>query len=189
MSGQARFITSAAQLSQCPPDITREVAVIGRSNVGKSSLLGALLGQPSLVRRSRTPGRTQLMNYFATSHGDVLVDLPGYGFADVPDSVKGDLLSLVRTYLTGRQQLARVILLIDARRGEANPDDLTHYAMARDAGRDVLVVVTKIDRVPKSKRKATVAAVARSIGLPVTQVLAFSAETNEGLGAIKEAIR
>jgi GTP-binding protein len=185
---KARFITSAAKLSQCPPEIAREVAVIGRSNVGKSSLLGSLLGQVSLVRRSRTPGRTQLMNYFESPHGEILVDLPGYGFADVPDKVKAELEDLVERYLSQREQLALVLLLIDARRAKASPDDLAHFEFAQRHGRRVIVVVTKIDRVPKAKRKPTLRAVEHSLHIGTGDAIGFSAESGEGKGEVKKAI-
>jgi GTP-binding protein len=184
-----RFIKSAAKISQCPEDVTREVAVIGRSNVGKSSLLAQLLGQMSLVRRSRTPGRTQLANYFATKEGDVVVDLPGYGFADVPHQVKAELDTLVRSYIKDRTQLTLLLLLIDARRAAASKDDLAHFKFAQKSGREVLVVVTKMDRVAKSKRKLTLRAVEKSLALPEGTALPFSAETGDGLGGVKAAIQ
>jgi GTP-binding protein len=187
MSKTGRFIKSAAKLSQCP-DVAREVAVIGRSNVGKSSLLSVLLGQKSLVRRSRTPGRTQLMNYFESPHGEILVDLPGYGFADVPDQVKAGLEELVERYLAERAQLALVILLIDARRAQASPDDLAHFDFAQSQGRRVIVVVTKIDRVAKAKRKPTLRAVEQSLHIAAGSAIAFSAESGDGTGELKKAI-
>ncbi|MCC6810103.1 MAG: ribosome biogenesis GTP-binding protein YsxC [Deltaproteobacteria bacterium] len=188
MSGPT-FIISAAKLSQCPPEIEREVAVIGRSNVGKSSLLAQLLGQQSLVRRSRTPGRTQLINYFKTSEGDTLVDLPGYGFADVPNQVKAGLEHLVESYLRERDQLALVLLLIDARRAKGSDDDRAHLAFVQHCGRRVIVIVTKIDRLAKAKRKPTLREVEKSLDLPAGSAIGFSAETGDGLGAVRKAIQ
>jgi GTP-binding protein len=185
-----RFITSAAKISQCPADIAREVAVIGRSNVGKSSLLGALLKKPDLVRRSRTPGRTQLINYFESKDHDFLADLPGYGYAEMPGKVKAKLDDLIQSYLTERAPLALVLLLVDARRGEEpSALDRAHYEFAREHGRQVLVVVTKIDRIAKSQRKPTYKAIAQHLGVAEEDLLAVSSKEGDGLDALTKRLR
>ncbi len=183
-----RFMKSAAKLAHCPPGITREVAVIGRSNVGKSSLLGALLDKPDLVRSSRTPGRTQLINYFETKHHDILVDLPGYGYARMPAHVKEELDELIQSYLREREPLALVLLLVDARRELPTPLDRAHYDFARAHGRRVLVVATKIDRVPKAQRKPAYKKIEQALGIGPGDLLAVSVTENEGVDALRQRL-
>ncbi len=112
---QARFLISAAQLSQCPPDSGMEVAFAGRSNAGKSSAINTLCQQKALARTSKTPGRTQLLNFFALDEERRLVDLPGYGFAKVAEKVKREWQRSLSDYLENRQSLRGIILLMDVR--------------------------------------------------------------------------
>ena len=112
---QAKFLVSAAKLSQCPMDAGMEVAFAGRSNAGKSSALNALCQQKSLARTSKTPGRTQLLNFFSIDEQRRLVDLPGYGFAKVSEQVKQQWQKALSDYLENRQSLCGVILLVDVR--------------------------------------------------------------------------
>ena len=106
----ARFVTSAAQPSGFPPPSLPEIAVVGRSNVGKSSLINALVGQPGLARTSRTPGRTRLINWFEIDGRFHLVDLPGYGYAEVSQAMRESWRPLIETYLDTRTTLAGVLL-------------------------------------------------------------------------------
>lgn len=112
---KAQFVTSAPSLKQCPPDNAREVAFAGRSNAGKSSALNALTGSSKLARTSKTPGRTQLINFFAIEENRYLVDLPGYGYAKVPEAMKIKWQKHLDDYLTNRESLAGVVLLVDIR--------------------------------------------------------------------------
>ncbi|WP_330924565.1 ribosome biogenesis GTP-binding protein YihA/YsxC [Candidatus Sororendozoicomonas aggregata] len=112
---KAQFLKSAAKLSQCPPDNGREVAFAGRSNAGKSSALNALTGSSKLARTSKTPGRTQLINYFTIEQGVHLVDLPGYGYAKVPEAMKNEWQRHLNHYLTHRESLVGLVLLMDIR--------------------------------------------------------------------------
>ena len=112
---KAQFVTSAPTLKQCPPDNAREVAFAGRSNAGKSSALNALTGSSKLARTSKTPGRTQLINFFAVEENRYLVDLPGYGYAKVPEAMKIKWQKHLDDYLTNRESLAGVVLLVDIR--------------------------------------------------------------------------
>ncbi len=112
---KAHFLKSAAKLSQCPPDNGREVAFAGRSNAGKSSALNALTGSSKLARTSKTPGRTQLINYFTVEEGIHLVDLPGYGYAKVPEAMKNEWQRHLNHYLTHRESLVGLVLLMDIR--------------------------------------------------------------------------
>lgn len=112
---KAQFVTSAPTLRHCPPDNAREVAFAGRSNAGKSSALNALTGSSKLARTSKTPGRTQLINFFAIEENRYLVDLPGYGYAKVPEAMKIKWQKHLDDYLTNRESLAGVVLLVDIR--------------------------------------------------------------------------
>lgn len=112
---KTHFLVSAAKLSQCPKDIRREVAFAGRSNAGKSSALNALTGSSRLARTSKTPGRTQLINFFQVEQGLCLVDLPGYGYAKVSRSVKEEWGRHLSDYLQRRESLKGVVLLVDVR--------------------------------------------------------------------------
>jgi GTP-binding protein len=120
---RAEFLRSAHKLSQCPPDQGREVAFVGRSNVGKSSVINALTGRKALARISKTPGRTQQINYFVLDEQARLVDLPGYGFARVPRNLQAHWLETVNAYLQRRASLAGLILILDIRRGPGAEDE------------------------------------------------------------------
>lgn len=112
---KAQFVLSAPTLKQCPPDNAREVAFAGRSNAGKSSALNALTGSSKLARTSKTPGRTQLINFFKVEDNRYLVDLPGYGYAKVPEAMKIQWQKHLDNYLTNRESLMGVVLLVDIR--------------------------------------------------------------------------
>ena len=117
MKVHARFVTSAAKPADFPPERCRELAVVGRSNVGKSSLINSLVGQTELARTSRTPGRTRLANWFEVDGSFHLVDLPGYGYAEVEQRSARELAPLIETFLTKRARSRGVLLLVDVRRG------------------------------------------------------------------------
>lgn len=180
------FLISAARAEQLPALELPEVAFLGRSNVGKSSLLNALT-QARIARTSSTPGRTQHINLFRVhaGFGDfVLADLPGYGFAKAPKAVRASWGPLVETYLERRSTLRAGLLLLDARR-EAEADDLSLFETLRTLlhrrGAVAQVVVTKIDKLPKAKRKPRVAELARRLELPREAVIATSASGRLGL--------
>src|SRR5210317_574360 len=119
----ASFVTSAPALAKCPPSEKPEIAFAGRSNVGKSSLINCLLNRKGLVRTSSTPGRTQLLNFFDINEAFYFVDLPGYGFARAPRSVREQWQPMVHGYLKGRSSLRVVVWLLDVRR-DPSPEDL-----------------------------------------------------------------
>lgn len=119
---QARFLKGVARPSALPPDVGAEVAFAGRSNAGKSSVINALTGRASLARISKTPGRTQMLNFFVLDDTHRLVDLPGYGYANVPVGVKRRWAALVEGYLSARRSLVGVVLLMDARRPFTDAD-------------------------------------------------------------------
>jgi GTP-binding protein len=143
---ECAFIAGVGELGQLPPAALPEVAFAGRSNVGKSSLINALTGRNQLARISRTPGRTQQINMFDLGGRLMLVDLPGYGFAQAPKANVDAWQRLIRSYLRGRAGLMRTCLLIDARHGP-KPVDLEFMAMLGDVAVAYQVVLTKVDLV------------------------------------------
>jgi GTP-binding protein len=186
-----QFVLSAPTLEALPPADRPEIAVAGRSNVGKSTLLNALTGHHRLARVSNTPGRTQDLNFFAAPGVDCyLVDMPGYGFAEAPRSKVASWTRLIGDYLRGRPTLARVILLIDARRGLKDVDR-TVMRLLDDAAVSYQLVLTKTDKVPAQTLPALEAALADAISRhpaahPAT--LATSAITGAGIDLLRAEI-
>ena len=149
----ATFLTSASKLSQCPPDSGWEVAFAGRSNAGKSSAINCLTGNRKLARTSKTPGRTQLINFFQLNESQRLVDLPGYGFAKVPLAVKLKWTKNLEAYLQERQSLRGLILLMDVRRPLQEFDQtMLEWAIAADM--PVHILLTKADKLKKGPAKS-----------------------------------
>lgn len=145
----ARFVTSSPDLTQLPPDTLPEIAFIGRSNCGKSSLLNALTGTRSLARTSNRPGRTRLLNFFALDNTLMLVDLPGYGFAKVSKAERALWQKNWRDYPQKRTNLRHVFVLVDARRGLMDIDHNTMHGLDQ-IGQPYSVVLTKIDQCPRT---------------------------------------
>ena len=178
---RARFVLGAAREDQFPAWELGEVAFGGRSNVGKSSLLRVLAGNRRLVRVSRTPGRTQEVNFFEVNFGGTdcgFVDLPGYGYARVPGAIKDRWGRTVERYVSKRPQLVAFVLLVDSRRGpEGEEEDL--IGMLGERGCPVLPVYTKLDKLPKTKQQGVLLGHQRALGLR-GKPLGFSALTGEG---------
>ena len=174
----ARFIGAAATPGGGPPPGPPEVAIAGRSNVGKSSLINALLGRRGLARTSRTPGRTRQLNFFLVNEAFVVVDLPGYGFAAGPAEEREAWGPLVEGYLTDRVTLAGVLVLVDVRRGpEEDEEQLLGFLRAR--GLPAAVAATKIDKLGHGAAKSALATLARRVGDEMP-VIGFSARTGAG---------
>ena len=174
----ARFLGAAATPGGGPPPGPPEVAIAGRSNVGKSSLLNALVGRRGLARTSKTPGRTRQINFFLLNERFVLVDLPGYGFALGPEKEREAWGPLVETYLRERPTLRGVVLLVDVRRGlEAEEEELLAYLRA--VGLPAAVVVTKVDKLGRGAARTALTAFAARLGRGVP-VVGFSARSGEG---------
>jgi GTP-binding protein len=185
----ARFVTSAADPSGFPAPTLPEVAIAGRSNVGKSSLINALVGQSGLARTSRTPGRTRLLNWFAVDAQPAfhLVDLPGYGYASVDRDTRESWRPLIEGYLSSRPCLRAVVLLIDVRRGpEAEEEDFVAWLADRPVA--TIIVLTKADKLGKSQRNLAAASARSALGLRRAPVL-VSATTGDGLDDLWKAIR
>lgn len=151
---QAQFLTSASKVSQCPADEGWEVAFAGRSNAGKSSAINSLTDNKKLARTSRTPGRTQLINFFALTETQRLVDLPGYGYAKVPMAIKNAWNKQLENYLRQRESLRGMILLMDSRH-PMQPFDEQMLGWALQAHMPVHILLTKSDKLKKGPAKAT----------------------------------
>ena len=180
------FQTSAASLNQAPADVGFEVAFCGRSNAGKSSALNRLTQQKRLARTSRTPGRTQLINFFSVSEDRRLVDLPGYGYAKVPQSVKKFWQQHLDAYLRDRKSLVGLILLVDSR----HPPKLFDLAMmewAKTANLQLHVLLTKADKLSNNQRKQALFKFRQSTRGSFSSQL-FSAATGLGLPELTETL-
>src|SRR6056300_354839 len=151
---RATFLQSASQLSNAPPDSGSEVAFAGRSNAGKSSAINTLTENSKLARTSRTPGRTQLINFFSLSETQRLVDLPGYGYAKVPLKMKREWNRHMENYLQHRQSLRGLILLMDVRHPLTDQDEQM-IAWASAATMPVHVLLTKADKLKKGPAKSS----------------------------------
>jgi GTP-binding protein len=177
----AKFLTSAAKLAQCPADAGWEVAFAGRSNAGKSSAINALTNNSKLAKTSKTPGRTQLINFFELSDNQRLVDLPGYGFAKVPLAVKQEWTRQLEHYLQNRQCLRGLVLLMDIRH-PLQPFDLQMLNWAWQASMPVHILLTKADKLKRGAASAALLSVRGQLrshpGLASVQL--FSAQTQDG---------
>lgn len=189
----AEFVAAAAEGNQLPAPALAEVAFAGRSNVGKSSMLNAVMQRKGLVRTSSTPGHTRSVNIFhATTRNGLdlhLVDLPGYGFAKRSKDERIKWGALLESYLQGRQTLRAVMVLVDVRRGIEEDDlqllDFCAQPRPGNAPLTTYVIATKLDLIPKAKRKPTLAAIQKAAG---RRVIGFSAETQEGRLELWKAI-
>ena len=174
----ATFLKSASRADEFPAEELPEIAFAGRSNVGKSSLINTLVGRDGLARTSRTPGRTQLLNWFRVD-GQAFVDLPGFGYAKVPVAMQASWQKLIESYLGGRRSLKLVVLLVDVRRGvEQEELDLAEWLDSKNI--PLLAVVTKIDKVAKNKREPVLAEVKRALGLRRAPI-GVSAQDGDGI--------
>lgn len=177
------FIKSATKPAHYPEGDLPEIAFAGRSNVGKSSLINVLVNRKALVRTSSTPGRTQLINFFAVNGTFSLVDLPGYGFAKVPLDVKRQWGPMMQTYLSSRNNLRGVVLIIDVRRIPKD-EDIQMFQWLRTFGVPPILVVTKCDKVSKNERERNMVAIARELGAERSELCTFSALSREGTESI-----
>lgn len=186
---RAGFGGSVARLAQLPPDHGREAAFAGRSNAGKSSALNAITGRRNLARTSKTPGRTQLINLFELAPDRRLVDLPGYGYARVPESTRRNWERLVATYLERRRALVGVVLIVDARRGITELDRrLIELLAPTDVALHVLL--TKADKLKRGRARRALDDAREALesdGVEATLQL-FSAATGEGIDDVHSVL-
>jgi len=170
-----------------PESSLPEVAFAGRSNVGKSSLLNALVRRKSFARVSRTPGRTREINFFRVNNTFVLVDLPGYGYARISKTKKAEWRPMIESYLRRTTQLRGIVLLLDIRR-EPSEDDRAMLDFLAELGVPTIVALTKADKLTKADAREKVADVSRMLALEPDQVIQFSVQTGEGRMELLEAI-
>jgi len=183
----AEFVTSAAKPAQYPAAELPEIAFAGRSNVGKSSLINVLVNRRHLVKTSSTPGRTQTINFFEINSNLIFVDLPGYGYARVPEAVKKTWGPMIETYLSGRRTLRAVVVIMDMRRTPREEEQnliawLKHYSIAR------ILVLTKADKLSKTRQNQKRTAWAAALGEAKADLILFSAKSRQGREDLWQAI-
>ncbi|MGI6647712.1 MAG: ribosome biogenesis GTP-binding protein YihA/YsxC [Bacillota bacterium] len=177
----AEFVLSVASPAQYPQDNLPELALVGRSNVGKSSLINKLVGRRALARTSSTPGKTRLLNFYRINNCWYWVDLPGYGFARVSKSMRGEWQKLIERYLKNRQTLRGVIQLLDIRH-PPTADDIQMYQWLRYYELPTILVVTKADKISRGRWPQHLKVIRQALGLPSEQpLIIFSAETGVGV--------
>lgn len=185
-----QFIAGAATIEALPPTDRPEVAFIGRSNVGKSSLVNALVGQKALARTSQNPGATQQLNFFHVGAGLTIVDMPGYGYAKVSKKQKAVWDELIRFYLMGRTTLQRTFVLIDSRRGIMENDD-AFMDMLDETAVSYQLILTKTDTI-KAKELSNILQKTeqgiKSHAAAHPEILVTSAEKKQGIESLQEAI-
>lgn len=184
----AQFLRSAMDPAQFPRDGKPEIAFIGRSNVGKSSLLNALLGRQEMARTSSTPGKTQCINFFDIDRRYYLVDLPGYGFAKVPKSVKDAWNRLMHQYLSDRETLRLAVLLLDARHAPSEAD-LGMLGMLEDNAVPTLIVATKADKLSNNQLQNSLRTMRKTLDLDAEAlVVPCSTVTERGIKEVWQVV-
>lgn len=183
---QLEFVKSATKHTDLPRSPS-EVAVVGRSNVGKSSLINAVANRKQLAKVSNTPGRTQQLNQFVLPSGHTLVDLPGYGYAKVPGNLRATWQKMIEGYLLDREELVQVLVLVDGEIGPAKLDvQLLEWLVASEVPHEI--VVTKLDKVRPSKLGARKAELAKGCGVAVTDIIWTSASKHDGIDKLRRRI-
>jgi GTP-binding protein len=176
---QAEFLTSAADMRGWPPETCPEVAIAGRSNAGKSSALNMITARRQLARVSKTPGRTQLINFFALGEQGRLADLPGYGFAQVPLEVKRDWTVMIESYLRARRSLRGIMLVMDVRHPLTDFDrQMLDWSIS--IGLPCHILLSKADKLSRNQASQQFAAVRKDLP-PNTSVQLFSALSGQGV--------
>jgi GTP-binding protein len=182
-----KFLTSAAEAHQLAPDSGREIAFAGRSNSGKSTAINAITQRVGLARVSRTPGRTQLINFFEVAPERRLVDLPGYGYAKVPERIRLHWLQLMQHYFNVRESLVGLILIVDSRRG-LSPEDagMLEWILARD--RVAHVLLTKADKLNQRDANRVLRETQAACSDTAVTAQLFSAHAKRGLDEVREVM-
>ena len=185
---KAEFVISAAGKEQWPDSALPEVVVVGRSNVGKSSFINALTNRKRLAYVGNTPGKTRLINFFQIDDAWMLVDVPCYGYAKMSKAMLKKMGELMEEYFSGRKVLALAIQLVDARHDPTHDDmDMIEYFKA--LGIPILLVATKIDKVPKTKRIKALKNLSSKLQLPLSEIYGISSTEKLGLDEVYQAIQ
>lgn len=188
-NAQPKFITSATKLEECPPAGLPEICFAGRSNVGKSSLINALLNKKNIARTSNVPGKTQQMNYYQVGEECFFVDLPGYGYAKVPKKERERWGKNIREYLLDRESLSLILQVVDVRHDPSQLDEDFFYWMGMNE-KPFAVVLSKADKISKNKvnqSKAQVRRIMKEMNIEVP-ILPYSASSRDGIDEIKNLI-
>ncbi|WP_417899400.1 ribosome biogenesis GTP-binding protein YihA/YsxC [Bacillus haimaensis] len=177
---QAEIVISAVKPEQYPNDLLPEFALAGRSNVGKSSFINKMINRKNLARTSSKPGKTQTLNFYLINEMLHFVDVPGYGFAKVPKSERDAWGRMMQTYLTSREQLRAVLMIVDLRHPPSK-DDVTMYDYLKHYDLPVIVIATKADKIPKGKWQKHKKVVRETLDMDQEdEVVLFSSETGQG---------
>lgn len=180
----AEFITSAVRKNQYPETGHPEVAFVGRSNVGKSTLINAITNRRKLAKVSNTPGRTRLVNFFLINEEAMLVDLPGYGYAKISKTEKAAWGKIIEDYINGSPNLKRFVFLLDSRR-KPTEDDIAMMDYFRYYGKDVVVIGTKLDKLKRNDIRKNEKVIIETLGLTESdQLMLYSSTSKENLHAV-----
>jgi GTP-binding protein len=184
----AEFITSAVNPDRYPAPDLPEVAFAGRSNVGKSTLINCLVQRKKLVRTSNTPGRTQLINFFKINNSFRFVDLPGYGYAKVSQSLRATWGPMIETYLASRENLRGAVQIMDLRH-PPTPDDIRLWSWLEQKNITAVPILTKADKLPRGQWNSLAQAAGHILGISAADFIIFSAKTNQGRNELLQRLR
>lgn len=186
---QAEFVTSVMHYKQLPEETLPEIALAGRSNVGKSSLINRMLSRKSIAKTSATPGKTQMLNYYRINDSLFFVDFPGYGYAKVSKTQRQHWGGLIEKYLVERKALKLVLLLIDVRHPPTR-DDISMYEWLMHYELPICVAATKADKIPRSKVQSHLKVIRDTLGMPGDMpLILFSSVTGQGRDELWAAIQ
>ena len=187
MIKKAKFLLSQSRFESFPQQGMPEIAMAGKSNVGKSSLINSLTRHSKLARTSSEPGKTRLINYYAINEDFLLVDLPGYGFARAPKSEQDKWAQMIEGYLTGSQQLKHVFHLVDIRHAPTREDQMmTEYLRHYDI--PFTVIATKADKLSKAQRSRSIPVICRTLVVQPWEIMTYSSEDLTGRDALLDKI-
>lgn len=185
---KAEYVGSFVDLETLPPGAMPEIALVGRSNVGKSSLINKIVNRKGLAKSSSTPGKTRTINYFLINESWHLVDLPGYGYAKVSQQERNRWQKMIEKYLQKREQLKGVIMLLDIRH-EPNQNDQLMKNWLLASNLPLLLIATKADKISRGNRAKHLAVIRRALNLEIADTpIVFSTQSGEGVEEIKESI-